>query len=76
MSNLRVGYCRINITPFEPVPLAGYGNTSTRVSRNILSELYSTCIAFTDEADNTVLLFHNDLISSRLEISEPCRKAV
>lgn len=76
MSNLRVGYCRINITPFEPVPLAGYGNTSTRVSRNILSELYSTCIAFTDEAENTVLMFHNDLISSRPEISVPCRKAI
>ena len=76
MSNLRVGYCRINITPFEPVPLAGYGNTSTRVSKNILSELYSTCIAFTDEADNTVLLFHNDLISSGERISGPCRKAI
>lgn len=76
MSKLRVGYCRINITPFEPVPLAGYGNTSMRVSQNILSELYATCIAFTDEADNTVLMFHNDLISGGKRISEPCRNAI
>ena len=29
---MKIGYARIDITPTEPVPLAGYGNTSRRIS--------------------------------------------
>jgi len=60
---LRVGYGRVDITPEESVPLRGYGNTSQRMSTEVSDPLYATCIAFTDEKDNTVLLFYTDLIS-------------
>ena len=60
-TGFRVGYGRVDITPTESVPLAGFGSTSNRMSNNILSKLYATCIAITDENDNTILLFAMDL---------------
>ena len=63
-ASLRAGYARRCITPLESVPLGGYGNTSARMSDSVLSDLYSTCIALTDSEGSTVLLFHNDLIST------------
>jgi len=76
MAILKVGYARVDITPTEPVPLAGYGNTDKRISNNILSHLYCTCIAFTGEDGNTVLLFHNDLINSPTVLSTPARESI
>lgn len=75
-SVLYAGYARVDITPQEPVPLRGYGNTSTRISNNILSNLYATCIAFTGSDNNTVLLFHNDLTCTPEELAVPARKAI
>lgn len=75
-TKLQVGFGRIDITPLEPVPLRGYGNTSKRISNNVLSNLYSTCIAFTDSEDNTVLMFHNDLCGSAEELVSPIREAI
>ena len=60
--SFRVGYGRVDITPYEEsVPLAGYGNTSTRMSTGCADRLYSTCIAFT-EGNQTVLLMTHDQI--------------
>lgn len=61
MSKLMVGVGRANITPKYSVPLDGYGNTRFRMSEGAYDPQYSTCIAFTDETGETVLLFHNDL---------------
>lgn len=58
---LQVGYARVDISPTASVPLTGYGDTDTRFSTSILDPIYATCIAFTDESDNTILLFHMDL---------------
>lgn len=73
---LLVGYGRMDITPTEPVPLAGYGNHLNRISQDVLNRLYTTCLAFTGEDGETVLIFHNDLITSPEEFSVPIRKAV
>ena len=73
---IRAGFSRIDISPTEPVPLAGFGNTSRRMSEKVINPLYSTCLALTDEMNNTVLLFHNDLIGSPEHIADPIRKAV
>ena len=54
---MRIGYGKACITPEESVPLAGMGNTSKRMSTMILDDLYATCVAFTDEKGQTVLLF-------------------
>ena len=61
---LFVGYDREIITPDDPVPLAGYGNTSQRVSETVLDDLFVTCIAMTDESGNTVLMLTQDTINS------------
>ena len=60
---LLVGFSRIDITPDDSVPLAGYGNTSFRMSQNILDPITFTAIALTDKNDNTVLLCTVDLIN-------------
>ena len=59
---LLVGYARVDITPEETVPLAGYGNTSRRLSQNVRDPLYATCLAFTDSQGETALLYTTDLI--------------
>ena len=73
---MKIGYARIDITPTEPVPLAGYGNTSRRISQNVLSPLCSACLAVTDDAGTTALLIHNDLIASHDWFSDPIRLAI
>lgn len=70
------GYARTDITPTEPVPLAGYGNTSFRISQNVLSPLCSACLALTGPDGNTVILVHNDLIHSADWFSDPIRESV
>ncbi len=60
MNKYRVGYARVDITPTEPVPLMGYGNTIRRVSGPVLDPLYATCVAIGDENGNTVLMVSID----------------
>lgn len=56
----RIGYGQASMNPVEPVPLGGYGNTSTRMSQNITDDLYIRCTAITDAYDNTALIFTID----------------
>lgn len=60
-AGLQMGFAMEKIMPTEPVPLGGYGNTSTRFHENMLDYLYTTCIA-AKEGDETVLFFTNDLL--------------
>ena len=71
-----VGYAMKDITPTEPVPLAGYGNTDQRISEGFLSYLMTTCTAITDEKGTSVLLFANDLIGTKDEVLSDWKKAV
>lgn len=57
---IKVGYARADITPDFSVPLAGFGNSSTRMSQGYVNRQYATCIAITDEKNSTVLLFTQD----------------
>ena len=72
----QIGYSRANITPSYSVPLAGYGNTSMRMSTGIQSNLYTTCIAITGSDGTTILQFQNDLISSANWIMKSIRKSI
>jgi len=65
---LLVGYGREDITPKKSVPLDGYGNANSRMSNNVLDPLYVTCLAFT-QGEQTMLLFSQDLISTREDVS-------
>lgn len=63
-ATFQVGYGRADITPTTPMPLSGYGQSEKRLHQNVLDNLYTTCVAITDETGETVLLFSADLIGS------------
>ncbi len=73
---LLAGFARVDITPTESVPLAGFGNSSARMSQSVLSPLYSSCLAVTGKDGTTVIFFHNDLCTTPVEFSDPVRKGV
>ena len=73
---LQVGFGRVDISPKTPVSLTGYGDADTRISEGTDVPLMSTCIAFTGEDGNTLLLFYNDLCTSETTTTDACRKAV
>ena len=73
---IKVGYGRAIITPTAPVPLSGYGNGKNRISEVVRDDLMLTCIAFTDQEDNTVLMFTSDMISLSISLYEDGRKAL
>lgn len=59
-TTLKVGFGREKITPTMEVYISGGGNPK-RLSTGILDDLFITCIAITDAADNTVLVFTEDM---------------
>ena len=56
-----VGYARVDITPQTSVPMAGFGRTSQRMSRNIRDNLYASAIAISDGTGETVIILQMDL---------------
>lgn len=75
-TNLKVGFARRDITPDYPVPLAGYGRTTDRMSQGWYTRLYATCVAITDENDKTVLVYTTDLIRSIQPWTDEVRRRV
>ena len=71
----QVGFGRVCITPTDPVPLSGYGNSSLRVSQTVDSDLYCTCLAFTGTNGQTVLLMTCDLGNTWRYWADPGRQA-
>lgn len=68
----QIGYGCADITPEESVPLGGYGNTSYRFFQSIRDRLRASCLALTDESNNTVILLELDA----LVIDDPFLSAV
>ena len=60
---LHAGFGRTDITPVQPTPLGGYGQSQNRLHTAVIDPLYATCIAFTD-GDETILLFTVDAVRS------------
>ena len=75
ISGLQVGYAKANITPEYSVPLAGYGNTSTRMSKGMLDYIYTTAIAISD-GSTTVVIIENDLTAAVPAVLDKVRKQV
>ena len=75
-NKMTAGYARIDITPAESVPLAGYGNTLKRMSQGVLDPLMATCIALTAPEGETLLLFTLDLIYAHDTYAPETRKAI
>jgi len=57
---LSLGFGRVDITPTEPMPM-GSSINGEYLSGDVVERLYATCMAFTDGADNKLLLYHLDL---------------
>lgn len=57
--SFRVGYSKVNITPSQPVDLWGY-SVGERLSEEVMDYIYLTCVAISDENDNTVLMYSVD----------------
>lgn len=74
-NQLLVGFARVDITPNESVPMAGYGNTSARFSQVILDHITATCIAFT-QGEDTILLFTQDLVCTNHKWARPIRARI
>ncbi len=62
MSELKVGYAKVDVTPRKPVQLTGYGNDFFRLSDNVLDPIYATCLAFTDTEGSTALVYTLDVL--------------
>ena len=75
-SGFCVGVGRADITPESSVPLAGYGNTSNRMSKNVLDKLYATCVAIRDDSGETILLFNLDIINLKAELANILKQKV
>lgn len=71
-----MGYSIVNITPTYSVPLAGYGNTSERMSDGFYSYLYSTCVVFTDKDGNSIMTFQNDLAGCSNAVMNPIKEEI
>lgn len=56
----QVGFGRVDISPQEPVPLMGYGNTDKRISTEQLDPLYATCVAIRDVEGKVLLMISAD----------------
>ena len=59
-NTFRVGYGRRTVTPTEPIPLAGFSNELKRFHTRVTEPICVTCVALTDETNNTVLMIGID----------------
>ena len=64
MNKLQIGYARECYTPDTPQP-----QNSVRMGREVLTDLYVTCIAMSD-GEQTALIFSNDLSEQTVNKSE------
>lgn len=71
----RAGYGREKVMPDTPLTLGGSG-TADRVSEGALDFLYVTCIAVTDEKDQTVLLITQDFLNSDDSFVIPAKEKI
>lgn len=75
VEGLQVGFGRQKIMPEDSVPMAGYTDSSKRMSTGFRDYLYATCIAFT-EGEETVLMFSQDLFKSDRNWTDAVRQRI
>ena len=71
----RAGYGREKVMPDTPLTLGGSG-TADRESEGNLDFLYVTCVALTDEKDQTVLLITQDFLNSDDSYVVPAKEKI
>ena len=70
------GFGRAKITPDYSVPLAGYGNTTQRMSEGSLTFIYTSCIAVTDANGQSILMYTNDHVCTSELTLDDLRSAI
>jgi hypothetical protein len=58
------------------VPLAGFGNSSTRMSQGWVVPICATCLAITDGAGSTVLMFTTDMCITQIAWTKQIREKI
>lgn len=76
MQNLNVGFARVDITPEQYGPMGGHGDDAHRICTYINDRPTGTCIAFTDDRDNTLLFCPCDIIHAGAAVATPTRQAI
>lgn len=71
----RAGYGREKVMPDTPLTLGGSG-TADREPEGALDFLYVTCVAVTDEKDQTVLLITQDFLNSDDSFVIPAKEKI
>lgn len=77
-SKFLVGYAKVDITPNTSykLPLVGNNDEKTRYATGILTRLYATCTAMTDEKGTTVIVFALDTHGISKKLLESVREGV
>src|SRR6185503_10437031 len=64
----RAGTARVNITPQEPIWLAGYG-ARTKPSEGVLQDIYAKALALQNDADPPAVIVTSDLLGFTREMA-------
>ncbi len=70
---VKVGFGRAVMTPDFPCMLSG-GGYPKRIHTNVFEDIFSTCVAITDENDTTALIFALDIIHTGKPLTDPLRE--
>ena len=73
---LLAGYAKVDITPEDPVPLAGFGNSNQRISSGFIEYIYATCIVLTDAQNNSSILVGMDFVSTSAVVFSELRTSL
>lgn len=74
VEGFQVGFGRSEIAPEESVPIAGVGNSTSRMSQTVHDIPYVSCFAVTDETGKTVLMCSVDIQRADKKIFDPVRE--
>ena len=75
-NKLYVGFDRQQITPEEPIPLAGYSNELARFHTRVTEPICVTCVAVSDAADTTILMMTVDFCTIAGDLAVELRETV
>ena len=74
-SRWKAGVAAIDITPQEPIWMAGYGNR-TKPSEGVLQKIYAKALVLEDETGAKTVLVTSDLLGFIKEVSDPIAERV
>src|SRR6185312_10316716 len=74
-SHWKAGAASVDITPDEPIWLAGYGSR-TRPSEGVLQRIHAKALVLEDETGARTVLVTSDLLGFVKEVSQPIAERV